>query len=103
MTMKAFKDRFPGDMILIMLYKIVLAVGGGIAVGLFPVLRHWVIYILWGPCLAIAFVWAYSATRDIDSEDSKWQCDLKRGLAVGSVHFVAVSFVWKFVMQIFNS
>ncbi|WP_395752579.1 hypothetical protein [Prosthecobacter sp.] len=99
--MKFWKDLFDGDLILGALEKVALAVAGGFAIAFIPFLRHWLVYLLWGPCLAIVFVWLYSAPShyDAESEDAESSVDLKKGLVVGLAHLLAVSLVWKFVMS----
>ena len=87
------------DLVLIVAQKIVLAIAGGIAIWLFPVLQNLPVYILWGPCLAVAFGWAYSSVRDIQSKNAKWQFSLKRGIVVGTAHLLAVSSAWVFVTK----
>jgi hypothetical protein len=74
-------------------YAIMLSFCYAVVMTIFPVLQHWLLYILLGPALGIFFGWVYSgvAKRD-DSPGNLWSISF--GMAATLTHTAVVTVVW---------
>lgn len=86
------------DIPILVFGETVFAVVGGLVLWLVPFLQHWLLYVAWGPCLAVVTVWAYSSDRDMTSGVARPA--IARGLIVGIAHLIAVSSVWWLVTEV---
>ena len=60
----------------------------------FPLLQHWLLYVLAGPATGIMFGWVYSMIPEGASSPPKYKSNILEGLVATLIHVGLVSAVW---------